>query len=339
MTDGENRRTVRIVVAWATLGGALYTILAGSGGLLSNLVQGAVTGACVARPLIWFDMTYLYTDYGERLRRASFPVAAAVKLTFYLVVIVSAIILTEMVFDQRSLKTIVTQPAFLGHIVFALFAATFVNFLLLVRRMLGRRALWEFVTGHYHRPRLEERVFLMIDLDGSTAAAERLGHLRFLQFLRQFFFDISQPILECEGDVYKYVGDEVIVTWPLSMATREANCVRCYFLILNRLNQLRLRYIESFGMVPRFHAALHAGPVVAGEIGDFKQEVAFVGDTINTAARVEQVCAELGRPFLATAAIVDRLTLPWDVRVERLGPVQLRGKGEPIELCAVSRLA
>lgn len=341
MADGavanENRRTLRLTVGWATAGGAIYTVLAGTGSGFSNLIQGAVTGALVSLPLSWFDIIFLYTPLGERLRQQSFATNTLVKLVFYTSVIVLALIATQAVFDGRTPTQAVEDPHFIGHLTFALVATAFVNFLLAVRRLLGRRVLWNFIRGHYHRPREEQRAFLFIDLEGSTAIAESLGHVRFLELLSRFIFDVSGAVLQHHGDVYKYVGDEVIVTWPLRAAMEDANCVRCYFEIFHRLARKRLAYIEAFGFLPKFRAALHCGTVVAGEIGDFKQEIVYLGDVINTTARLEEACKELGQPFLVSGAVVNQIQMPWNLEAQPLGPAQLRGKHEPLELFTIVR--
>ena len=68
------------------------------------------------------------------------------------------------------------------------------------------------MTGRYSRPRVEERVFLFVDLEGSTFAAERLGPQRFLSLLDTIAFDMADAVLEGGGTIHRYVGDELIVT-------------------------------------------------------------------------------------------------------------------------------
>ena len=56
---------------------------------------------------------------------------------------------------------------------------------------------------------------MFLDLNNSTAIAERLGPLRFNDFKNDFFHDIAQPVLETRGRIYQYVGDEAVVTWTI----------------------------------------------------------------------------------------------------------------------------
>jgi hypothetical protein len=66
-------------------------------------------------------------------------------------------------------------------------------------------------------------------------------------------------------------------------------------------------YIRDFGHRANFRAALHCGPVAIGELGTVKMEIAFLGDTMNTAARLQQACRDTGQRVLASAALVNRL--------------------------------
>jgi hypothetical protein len=60
-----------------------------------------------------------------------------------------------------------------------------------INHLLGQNVLLNFITGHYHRPRLEQRVFLFIDIEGSTTLAERLGDLAFHRLVDRFVSDLS----------------------------------------------------------------------------------------------------------------------------------------------------
>ena len=70
--------------------------------------------------------------------------------------------------------------------------------------------LRNFITGYYHRPRLEQRVFLFIDIEGSTALAERLGEFAFHHLINGFVIDIPEPIVAAYSEIHRYVGDELI---------------------------------------------------------------------------------------------------------------------------------
>jgi adenylate cyclase len=90
-------------------------------------------------------------------------------------------------------------------------------------------------------------------------------------------------------------------------------------------------------VVPTFWAALHLGPVVTGEIGTIKHEIAFLGDTLHEAARIQEAGKVLRHQFVASAAVVSALDLPSDIATERLGRLELRGVEDALELFSVTR--
>ncbi len=112
---------------------------------------------------------------------------------------------------------------------------------------------------------------MFLGIAGSTAVAEKIGDIKFHRFVNQVFADATSPILETKGEIYKYVGDGIIVTWPLSVGVRGAACLVCYLDIVDVLRARQALYTREFGVVPMVRAGLHAGSVVTGEMGRAKQ--------------------------------------------------------------------
>ena len=205
--------------------------------------------------------------------------------------------------------------------------------LLSVNELLGPGTLFAFAAGRYYHPRIEERALLFIDMRGSTAIAERVGELRILDLLNRFVADVSIAVADAGGEIHKYVGDEVIATWRPAPGANEAACVRACFGAFDRIAAQRSSYERDFGLVPDFRAGLHFGPIAVGELGSVKKEIALIGDTMNTTARIVEACRETGARVLASAALMERVAaLPPGVRRRRLGELPMRGKAHPLEL-------
>jgi hypothetical protein len=119
---------------------------------------------------------------------------------------------------------------------------------------------------------------MFLDIANSTALAEQLDELRVHDLITRFFFDIDRPIVDHNGEVHSYVGDEVIVTWPL---TNDAQSLRCFFAVDDTMTELAPAYAREFGFAPRFRAGNHAAPIVISECGDTKRQIAYFGDTLN----------------------------------------------------------
>jgi len=227
-----------------------------------------------------------------------------------------------------------------AHLVYALpyfaLVAVVVQFLQQMNRIVGINVLRYFFTGAYHRPHAEERIFLFLDLEGSTQLAERLGSARYFELLRQFVDDLTEPVLESRGAIYQYAGDEVVITWPHEAGAREAACVRCFFGIRAVVAERATAYQRQFGVVPRFRGGLHGGTVTAGELGDLRQEIVFVGDILNTAARLEEYAKRAGLELIASGALLESLTLPRGVVASRCGELELRGKDARVTAYSLS---
>lgn len=114
-----------------------------------------------------------------------------------------------------------------------------------------------------------------LDIVGSTARAEEMGQLRVQDMFTRFFFDIDEPISDQGGRVHAYVGDEVIVTWPMTGdPVRSARCLTCFFAIEAKMASLGVDYAREFGVVSCFRAGSHAGPVIVSECGSGKRQLA-----------------------------------------------------------------
>lgn len=195
-----------------------------------------------------------------------------------------------------------------------------------VTRLLGKEATIALVSGRYDRPRLEDRVVLFADIIGSTSLAEQIGELRFHDFLREVFQDLAEAIDASQGEVHKYVGDAVIVTWPMKRGVRNGACLVAAQRMHEAIAGRSAFYRGEYGLEARIRIALHCGTVAAGEIGDWKKEVAFLGDVMNTAARIENAARDYGVGTVLSDDLVQHL--PTDARraLERLPNYTAAGK-------------
>ena len=61
------------------------------------------------------------------------------------------------------------------------------------------------------KPKDEKRIFMFLDLKSSTTIAEEIGHRRYFEFISDFIADVTTPILNNHGEIYQYVGDEIVI--------------------------------------------------------------------------------------------------------------------------------
>jgi adenylate cyclase len=222
-------------------------------------------------------------------------------------------------------------------VLFSLAAAFVFAFIVDVNTLLGQNVLINFITGRYYAPRLESRVFLFIDMVGSTGLAERLGPLAFHRLVNRFVNDLTQPIVAARGEIHRYIGDEVIATWKLQDGIASARCIAACFDAIDRLADRAPDYRREFGEAVAVRAGLHCGPVVTGEMGSVRKEIVLLGDTVNTTARIQELCRETGDRVLTSADLIDRLELPPGIAKRSLGDLRLRGKGADLALYALTK--
>ncbi len=211
-------------------------------------------------------------------------------------------------------------------------------FFIRLDRLLGPGVLLGYVTGRYHHPRREFRIFMFLDLKGSTTLADKMETDHYFEFLHRYFAEMSDSILASNAEIYQYVGDEIVLTWKLKKGLKEANCIRVFFLIEDQIQARRDYFLEKFGVVPEFKAGVHAGEVITAQIGELKSEITYSGDVLNTTARIQSLCNQFGQKLLVSAEFLEHLTLGPEYTVSKLGAVPLRGKEKAIELCAVNRI-
>ncbi len=339
MTRAEKWRVLVQVGGVVAVPGVLVGLVLGSflgDGTTRSIVAGGLVGLIISVGMATFDAAWQVELVPRGWREAPFLAVWVSRSLVWLLIIVVGIGVPNVTVAEVPLDEL-PGPSIGVSIGAGFGAALLFNFIGQVNRLLGRGVLVRLVLGRYHRPREEVRIFLLVDLRGSTEIAEELGNLRYHGFLKRFIGDITTSATRHDGEVHRYVGDEVIIVWKERNGLKNAACVQSVLAMTDALDMARDRYLADFGVAPTFWAGLHLGPVVTGEVGTVKHEIVYVGDTLNTAARIEQACREFQCSFLASAEVVEALTLPADVEAENLGAVELRGVGSSLELVSITR--
>jgi adenylate cyclase len=348
---------------WRVYGGAIRFVLvmgvvfgvSVGAVMLKPPLMGAIFGAlsaCVDFSLVMaaigaFEIFVPRTAAGRRLAARPFLFTVMVKAVLYLAVLGVVIggrigpTIAVKFLDPEIARALIAQaePGFPRG--FLIIIAAMVVFLMVMLRnasqMVGERTFREIVYGRYHRPRTEERFFLFIDIVGSTPVAEKLGALAVHRYLNRIFQATSDPVDDHYGEVYQYVGDEIVVTWLVPEGRKGAKPLACFFAIEAVLARAAADFEREFGTVPKLRAALHAGEVVAGEIGASRRAIVFHGDVMNATSRIENLTRTLGHPFLVSEEARSRMDGTDEYAWTDLGLQELRGKQAPVRVYAVKK--
>ena len=197
---------------------------------------------------------------------------------------------------------------------------------------LGHHVLLNFLSGKYHRPKKEKRIFMFLDMKNSTTIAEQLGHELYFNLLRDYYEVMSDPIINTSGEVYQYIGDEVVITWESTKGLANHHCIQCFRQIKERMNDNADAFKEKYGLAPDFKAGLHIGEVTTGEIGALKKEIFYTGDVLNTTARVQGLCNDFNTDLILTYDLLNRLDNPNQWKAEYIGELPLKGKSQAVKL-------
>ena len=207
-----------------------------------------------------------------------------------------------------------------------------------VSENLGQNVLLNFFTGKYHKPISETRIFMFLDMKSSTTIAEELGHIKYFELLKSYYFDLSDAIIKNEGEVYQYVGDEIVMSWKFSKGIKNNNCVNCFFDMKAALEKKQEYYLKTYGIHPEFKAGIHFGEVTIGEIGVLKKDIFFTGDVLNTTARIQSLCNKYSVEFIASKKLIEHLNLGKNYSLSALNTEKLRGKTKLVDLVAIQKL-
>lgn len=337
----RNRREWRIIL-WISLASAVisayfgYAVAPVDEPPLYGVIQGILTSLLIATPITFFEVRRARMHALGWMRRLPLAGYFLVKVAFYCVVIVTALILSRLLMSIGTRQFVLFDPIFRNSVFFAIAMSVVGNLIIETGRLLGFGTLKNLLVGRYARPRNEQKAFLLIDMKDSTGLAEKLGAIRFHELLNAFFRDVADAAMECDAEIHKYVGDEVILTWPAGPSLEAGDCLACPFLARQNIARNAARYRDRFGAVPTFRAALHTGEIVAGEIGDVRREIAYVGDTLNVAARLLEASKALGHDILVSADLLALVRLPPDLRIERLPTLSIRGRDAPLEIAGLT---
>ena len=223
----------------------------------------------------------------------------------------------------------------LNNYIFWLIVVLWTILLLQINDKYGPGVLLDFIKGKYFSPKREERIFMFLDLRDSTSIAERLGEMKYFNFLNDVFRFTTPAILRTKGEIYQYVGDEIVISWKMSQGLNQDNCVRCFYEVQRDLKKVEPHFQSEYNESPLFKAGLHYGYVMAGEIGVVKRDIVFSGDVLNTTARIQSKCNDFSVNILVSGTLVGRLSKSITHEAKKMGEILLRGKESEVTLYTI----
>jgi len=268
-------------------------------------------------------------------------VKIVLKTTFYLLLIIVIIILMTLLNNALyvsktaaidDLKMFMSVFAFWSIVIFVSVISGIAVFFSEISEYFGEGIFYNFFFGKYHRPVQEKRIFMFLDMNSSTTIAEEIGHEKYFDLIKEYYADMTDPILETFGEIYQYVGDEIVVSWPAKKGIYKNNCIICFKKVSAVFHAKKIHYLEKYKVAPEFKAGFHIGEVTSGEIGIIKRDIIYTGDVLNTTARIQGKCNEYKTKALISEELLKELPANPNFSFHKIGKLLLRGKKEMVQL-------
>lgn len=337
----RNLRTTVQIIMYGVLISLVYPVFqdgfANPNPFISALLIGVIGGMFIAFcELDLFRSRKIFKSFTVRVFAK-----ALVYFIAFAVLIPSVKLLTDSMFSGQGIAAHFNSPEYQSFLfqedldMMLGYAFFFICVIIFMREMslkLGQGVLWNFVTGKYHQPKQENRLFMYIDIRNSTQISEKLKGHQFHTFIDDFIQDLTPVILDFRGVIYRYVGDQIGVTWKPGDGVRNANCIRAYLAAHNVIRRNREKYLHKYGLIPKFITSLHYGPVVIGQLGDVKSQIVYIGEIIHQLGEIENQFKkeDLPSPVLLSGQVLEQIRLPALFEMKKLG--SLEGSKEKVDV-------
>lgn len=213
--------------------------------------------------------------------------------------------------------------------------------------------LWEareefFADGGVKPDQLVATV-LFTDLAGFTAIAETMEPLTLMQWLNRYMDEMSRIVVERGGMINKYIGDAIMAVFgapvkhsaDADIARDALQAVQCALQMGERLQALNGHWHQQGLPTIGMRVGIHTGPLVAGSFGGASRlEYTVIGDTVNTASRLESLDKHLAAPSEAQPwrILIGQVTFQHVheyFHVENMGTHRLQGKQQAMQVYRV----
>lgn len=329
-----------ILISIGALLGLIYPIFSDGFRSIYPFINGLIIGILIAALIGFFE----FIVFGGRFKKRPFAQIFFARVVLYSLaifcIVMFVFIIYRMLHFDLNFYSVLHSEEFLEFTssrdfkavwAYVLGIVALTNFVMQINKKMGQGVLWGFVSGRYYHPREVERVIMFISIQEAKTMIAQMGRLKYHKYLKEILFDVTDHILFRKAVIYEYVDNEMVLLWKRKPGLENANCIRVFFDIKNKIESEKINYFEHYQAIPKIQAASHIGKVIQGEIGDIKSEIRYSGDAMNTAARIlGQTSPE--NEFLVSQRLMELINLPIIYQAEDIGTVSLKGKQRPLNL-------
>jgi adenylate cyclase len=182
-------------------------------------------------------------------------------------------------------------------------------------------------------PEMRDVSVLFADIVGFTSMSERMRPDEVALLLNDYLSRMTDTVFKFEGTLDKYIGDAIMAVFgaPLDMPDHAIRSIKCALLMRERLDEFNAEHKE--GPIFQIRIGINSGNAVAGEIGSLnKREYTVLGDTVNTASRLESSVAKPGMIVVGENTYDAAKDV---IELRSLGKATLKGKQKEVAVYAV----
>jgi len=340
----RRRKFLLILIFTGLTLGLIYPLLARELDDIRAILNGALIGL-FGGLFIWvFEMKVFHPKNRILTFIPVFLIKTVAYFIGFFVIILSVKGIIDSIFYNKPVLEYISSNEFQDFIlkedfdvilIYTLAFLAIINFTIQMSRKVGLNMMINYISGKYHIPRTEHRIFMFIDLKSSTPIAEKFGDEKYHRMLNEFLHDVTKCVLAAKGEIYRYVGDEVVITWPWRKGLRNSNCIRTYFYVQYQINREKEKYLEKHGIIPQFTAGLHGGHVTTGEIGEVKSQIIHHGRVIQETASLKDELKRLNENFLVTDYLIGKIKIPAGFQAIKCEPAQRIEKSNGADLYTI----
>jgi adenylate cyclase len=179
-----------------------------------------------------------------------------------------------------------------------------------------------------------EKIAVMFsDLRGFTAFSDTHDPEEVVSFLREYHNRMVKVIFDHGGTVDKFLGDGIMVTFgtPIIEGNEAQRAVKAAMAMKKEMDAINATRAAVGKTTLQQGIGIHYGPAIIGNIGsNERMEYTAIGDTVNTASRIEGQCAALGEELLISQSVKEQIAE--GLLLKSYPDQTLKGKGEKMAL-------
>ena len=202
----------------------------------------------------------------------------------------------------------------------------------------------QVVNAIMHDPKLlklggerKEVTVLFSDIRGFTTLSESIKPETLSLLLHEYFTEMTEEVLATDGVLDKFIGDAVMAFWgaPIDQLDQADRAVKAALGMLERLKILQEKWKAQGLPAIDIGIGIHSGLATVGNMGSEKRfDYTVIGDTVNTASRLEGLNKEYKTHLIISEATKNKLTIP--VQTKSLDGVIVKGKTQAVNIFEVN---